>query len=37
MDLDMSQLELLKEKGDINNFEMDHVNQEVVIYWTYLK
>ena len=37
MDIDMDQLELLKDNGEINNFKIDHDYQQVILYWTYLK
>ena len=37
MSVEMSQLELLKSKGDINNFEFSNDGSLLTLYWTYMK
>ena len=36
MTIEMNQLELLKESGSINNFEVSPDNTLITLYWTYL-
>ena len=35
--VELAQLELLKESGSINNFEISADNTLITLYWTYLK
>lgn len=37
MSVEMSQLELLKSKGDVNNFEFSSDGTLLTLYWTYMK
>lgn len=37
MSVDQTQLELLKDAGSIDNFEVSADNTLITLYWTYLK
>jgi hypothetical protein len=37
MTVELSQLELLKNKGDIDNYEMSSDSTLLTLYWTYMK
>jgi hypothetical protein len=37
MDVQLAQLELLKNNGDFDNYEISSDNTLVTLYWTYLK
>jgi len=36
-DIDMNQLEILKERAMIDNFEISADKTQLTLYWTYLK
>lgn len=37
LDIDMNQLEILKERNSISNFEISADKTTITLYWTYLK
>ena len=37
LDIDMNQLEILKDRKDIDNFEISPDKTLITFYWTYLK
>lgn len=37
VDIDMEQLEILKDQNAISNFEISHDKTSITLYWTYLK